>query len=196
MWFTMGPGGATWDRGEVPAQARKGGGEPDPAPAAPIRLPSVGDVEGPLFVGQYNHFLDDKRRVALPKPLRDEIRPERDGEGFFLVRGFDRCLWLYTERRYHEFVKRLGEMENRESVGVGFAKLRKFLREIYRTSQRLPLDKQGRIALPVEACRAVGIDREVVFIGFREKIELWSPAAEDVSEDPERIQDLAREIIG
>ena len=60
-----------------------------------------------LFVGEFDQTLDDKRRLAVPAPLRDQIDPSVDGGGFFLVLGADRHLWLYPDRYYRELMATL-----------------------------------------------------------------------------------------
>jgi MraZ protein len=154
----------------------------------------VGDVPGPLFLGRYAHTLDDKRRVAIPKSFREELDPERDGASFFLIQALDPCLWLFTERRFRAFRERLAQETNFK--GVGDSRVRALRREIFSRSTKLSPDKQGRIALPPELCASVGIDREVVFLGVDEKVELWTPAAEEVRDDPERFRRLSKEIMG
>ena len=80
--------------------------------------------------------------------------------------------------------------------GQGHQKVRALRRDIFSGSTKLVPDKQGRIALPEDACRRAGIEREVVFMGVDEKIELWSPRADEVRDDPERLRKLAAELIG
>ncbi len=167
-----------------------GGAKEPPRPL----LPDVSDVAGPCFVGRYAHTLDDKRRVAIPKAFREELTPE-DGASFFVIPAFDPCLWLFTERRFKELKSRLSKMQD-PGYGVGDSKVRAFRREIFSRCAKLTPDKQSRIALPPELCKAVGIDKEVVFFGVDERVELWSPEAEDVKDDPLRLMRLSKELLG
>jgi MraZ protein len=148
-----------------------------------------------LFLGRFVHSLDDKRRIALPKAFRDEIDEGRDGASLFLVPGLDLCLTLFTQKRFEVFRKRLSEMQD-SGFGQGHKNVRALRRDIFSGSTKLTPDKQGRIALPEDAGRRVGIEREVVFLGVDEKIELWSPRAEEVRDEPERLLKLGRELIG
>ena len=55
-----------------------------------------------MFLGEYQHTLDAKGRVSLPKRFRDEL------SGTVIVaKGFDRCLYVYGFSEYEEFVKGL-----------------------------------------------------------------------------------------
>ena len=40
-----------------------------------------------MFLGEYEHNLDDKGRLAVPARFREEL-----GDGVVVTRGFDRCL--------------------------------------------------------------------------------------------------------
>jgi MraZ protein len=175
------PGGAMWELGRGEA-------------SVPV-LPDVSDVPGPCFLGRFAHTLDDKRRVSLPKAFREELDEGRDGASYFLIPAFDPCLWLFTEARFTEFKSRIAKMAE-SGYGVGDSKVRAFRREIFSRCAKLAPDKQGRIALPPELCRTVGIDKEVVFLGVDERVELWSPRAEQVKDDPDRLWRLSRELIG
>ena len=191
----MGPGGgARWGSGGTAGADPAEGPRPGALPPKPA-LPNVGDVPGPCFVGRFVHALDEKRRIALPKALRDEIDETRDGASFFLVPGLDLCLWLFTQKRFEAFSQRLRALKE-QAAGEGHKNLRALIRDMFSGTNKLASDKQGRISLPEEACRRVGIEREVVFLGVDEKIELWSPRAEEVREDPERLLRLGRELIG
>jgi MraZ protein len=164
--------------------------------ALPVKLtiPNVADVEGPVYLGRFAHTLDDKRRVAIPKTYREQIDPVRDGESYYVMQALDPCLWLFTEKRFDAFRKRLAGETN--YAGVGDSRVRALRRELFSRCEKLTPDKQGRISLSLEICGPVGINRDVVFCGVEEKVELWSPAREEVKDDPERLERLSKEIMG
>jgi MraZ protein len=43
-------------------------------------------------------------------------------------------------------------------------------------SVQVTLDKAGRICLPEEMARAAGIKDEAVFVGLRDRFEIWNPS--------------------
>ena len=43
-----------------------------------------------MFMGEYNHTIDDKGRIIIPSKLRTEL-----GESFVITRGLDNCLAIY-----------------------------------------------------------------------------------------------------
>ncbi|MEZ0228158.1 MAG: division/cell wall cluster transcriptional repressor MraZ [Planctomycetota bacterium] len=159
-------------------------------------LPSLSDLPGgPCFMGRFAHSLDDKRRVAIPKAFREELKLGPNST-FFVIPAFsDPCLWLYTDIQFQELKARLQKMQD-PVYGVGSEAIRAFRREVFSRGAKVAPDKQGRIALPPELCGYVGIDKEIVFLGVDEHIELWSPLAEQLKDDPERFRKLSKELLG
>lgn len=45
---------------------------------------------GIMFLGDYNHNLDDKGRVFLPAKFRAEL-----GKTIVITKGFDNCLYIF-----------------------------------------------------------------------------------------------------
>ena len=43
-----------------------------------------------MFMGEYQHALDEKGRVAIPARFREDL-----GERFVITRGLDQCLFVY-----------------------------------------------------------------------------------------------------
>ena len=119
-----------------------------------------------LFVGEFDQGIDDKRRLAVPSALRDQIDPDVDGEGFFLVLGADRHLWLYPDGYYRHLTAQLKRTplptRSGRKLGLFFAMAR-----------RLSPDKQGRVVLPEKSVHRATIDRQVTLVGHDDHIEIW-----------------------
>ncbi|MFQ5653298.1 MAG: division/cell wall cluster transcriptional repressor MraZ [Planctomycetota bacterium] len=120
------------------------------------------------FMGLFEHCLDDKGRVIVPARLRERIDPEVDGEGFYVTRGPELCLFLYTPTEWEIFSRRM------EVLPRGSRELRRLQRNLHAKAQNLSLDRQGRILLPENLRVEVGIEREIVFAGCHDRIEIWS----------------------
>ena len=124
-----------------------------------------------LFMGEFEHTLDDKGRVIVPAKLRDQIRPLEDGEGFIATHAPENCLYLYTPREWEGICQRLAKLPK------GTPGLRQFQRRFYSRAEQLTLDRQGRILIPERLRNKVGIDRDLVLAGCQDRIEVWSKAA-------------------
>jgi len=119
-----------------------------------------------MFFGTYAHRLNSKNQVAVPARLRDQA--EREGEQlvFYIVPEDDRCLYLYTKTELERVFAAL-----RERASGSVADFRRMFSSRIHPAE---CDSQGRILLPDEVKDAVGVEKEVVFVGNAERIELWS----------------------
>jgi MraZ protein len=52
---------------------------------------------------------------------------------------------------------------------------------IGRKSDRVVLDRAGRICLPESMAKAAGIDAEAVLVGLVDRFEIWNPARYEAS---------------
>jgi MraZ protein len=123
-----------------------------------------------LLTGAFHRSLDEKQRVAIPKRLRDDMGC---GEGgwLYVSPGLDRSLALYTESAFVQLGDKLAQSSPTRSDVRAFARL------FYGQSQRLELDRQGRIRIPPELAALAGLEKEVMLVGVQDHLELWSAAS-------------------
>jgi len=117
-----------------------------------------------MFTGSYYNTIDIKGRVFIPTKLRYSL-----GERIWLVKGIDTCLYIFTQEAWAEFTD---EYVKKRSLKDG--KARKLQRFVLGGSRELEIDKQGRINLPQDQIEYAGIEKDVVFVGCNDRIELWS----------------------
>ena len=55
-----------------------------------------------MFIGEYQHSLDDKYRVAVPSKYREQL-----GEKFVVTKGLDGCLFIYPLTEWTIFEQKL-----------------------------------------------------------------------------------------
>ena len=134
----------------------------------------------PEFVGNYLNTVDTKNRVAVPAPFREILDSAGEGSDVYLTYGLDGCLELYPPE---EWERRKAQLLSLPGGDYGSRDVRMLRRRLFGTCVKRPLDKQGRILLPDTLKSKVGIDREVVFAGNGNVIELWSREAWDRMED-------------
>ena len=58
-----------------------------------------------MFIGEYQHSLDDKGRVIVPSKYREQL-----GSHFILTKGLDDCLFIYSEEDWTNFEQKLKEL--------------------------------------------------------------------------------------
>ncbi len=129
----------------------------------------------PSFKGEYEHALDAKGRVSFPSKLRKFLAPEAQ-ERFTVLKGLERCLYLYPEDRWKQVEDRL------ESVNTFSAEGRTVVRNFLRSADDLELDAQNRLALPAKLMEWAGITQKVIFLGNGAYIELWAPEQLDAQD--------------
>lgn len=120
-----------------------------------------------MFYGEYEHHIDRKGRLIIPAKLR-EVAKEHYVERFFVTRGLDRCLFLFTSDEW-----RLQETKLK-SLPFTRAEYRKFNRLYFSGAVDTTCDAQGRILIPAYLKQYAGINTDVVLIGVSNRIEVWA----------------------
>lgn len=121
-----------------------------------------------MFTGEYHHTIDDKNRLAIPAPLREGINIEAEGKGFFITRGLDTCLFMYTPKVWQNVVSRI------EQLSFTNKKARQFQRLFFSKAQKIPeCDPQGRILIPQYLKDFAKIQKNIVIVGVHSRIEIW-----------------------
>jgi len=117
-----------------------------------------------VFVGTFEHSLDDKGRVVLPSTFRAQLADK----GF--LSQFDACLGLWTERGFEDVARRLTE-----KIREGSAP-QEAMRAFAANAHEVRPDSQGRITVPQRLRDFAHLDREVVVIGAIDRVEIWDAA--------------------
>lgn len=113
--------------------------------------------------GEYQHSLDDKRRVAIPARLRGTVKK------FVLARGLEECLSLYTEDAWKKLLSKLQDLPVSNK-----SQARAFRRLLISGATSADVDGQGRLLVPESLGRYAGIEKDVMVLGMETHIELWS----------------------
>lgn len=121
-----------------------------------------------MFMGQYEHAIDDKKRLFIPTKMRAHLGKTRD---LILTCGFEECLFLYPVTEWKRITAKLRDT----SVAQGNPKdYRAFVRMFLSAAEQVSVDMQGRILIPQMHAEYASLDTDVVIIGMIERIELWS----------------------
>ncbi|MBN2287908.1 MAG: division/cell wall cluster transcriptional repressor MraZ [Candidatus Glassbacteria bacterium] len=127
--------------------------------------------------GRVKNNLDSKGRVSLPARFRRD-----DVEYYVLNQGFDGCLFLFTPEQYEKTLEKIQERTRNKKT------LRHYMRKWTMFATDIRLDQQGRLLIPAELLNLGGLQKEVIFQGTNDRIELWDPQAQEkyVSEIEEK----------
>lgn len=113
-------------------------------------------------MNQFQHTLDDKGRVILPARHRERLL-----SGLVITRGMDRCLDVWP---IGEFEKRVEEVASRPMESKQARRRQRML--LSGAHDDVP-DSQGRIVIPSVLREYAGLERELVIVGMRNKVEIW-----------------------
>ncbi|MEP7162660.1 MAG: division/cell wall cluster transcriptional repressor MraZ [Candidatus Moraniibacteriota bacterium] len=119
-----------------------------------------------MFIGEYEHSIDPKKRLALPSKFRNEL-----GERVVVTRGLDHSLFVYPMRVWETLAERLG------SLPVGETGTRSFTRLMLAGASDVELDSQGRILIPEYLKVAAGLKKTVTVVGLYNRLEIWDTSA-------------------
>jgi MraZ protein len=120
------------------------------------------------FAGIFPRVVDSKRRVAIPKQLRDGFEKPTPKRLIVTPGSYD-CLWILTPARFDEWGARL--LEHREDI----AELAAYRRMFYGRAEVVEFDRQSRILIPDRLAEQRRIGNEVLLIGVFDHIQLWDP---------------------
>ena len=117
-----------------------------------------------LLTGTHPRTLDDKKRLALPRRIRELL----GNPGLlFLTPGPDQCLWVYTQEALERLAEKL------DQAPAADAEARVFRRLYFAQTEAVDVDRAGRILVPDRLAQFAGLQHEVVLIGVRDHLELW-----------------------
>jgi MraZ protein len=120
-----------------------------------------------MFIGTYEHTIDEKGRLTLPARFRDAL-----GEGVVLARGLDRNVAVYPRETWKMTVE--ARISALDPLSREARELRRFF---FSGAAEADLDRQGRILVPAVLTRHAGLEREAVVAGNHDHLELWNPGA-------------------
>lgn len=138
-----------------------------------------------MFMGQYEHNIDAKGRAIIPVKYREEL-----GESFVVARGFDGCLYLYPQSEWDTLMESLKALPSNKKTRI-------LQRELLKTAMDVALDKQGRILIPANLRQLAKLEKELLFIGVMNRVEVWDKAtyeAQSAEEDETSLEDAMDEL--
>ncbi len=139
-----------------------------------------------MFIGEYQHVLDTKKRVAVPAKFRTQFK-----KGIVVTRGLDGCLFIYTASEWEKIAEKLGSMP------VGEKGTRSFIRMVLAGAADSNLDSQGRILIPEYLKTYAGLKKNVTIAGLFNRLEIWDTKTWDKYKmGAEKNQDIVAEQLG
>ena len=114
------------------------------------------------FIGEYEHTLDEKKRVSLPKQFRAAL-----GKKMVMTRGLDNCLFVYPQKAWEKVAGKLQELSFAQADTRGFNRF------ILSGAAEVSTDAAGRILIPEHQKEFAGLKKTIVFAGVSDRVEIW-----------------------
>ena len=118
-----------------------------------------------MLIGEYQHTLDDKKRLAIPAKWRQEL-----GRKVVVTHGLDHCLSVYSLKAWQ------GVAEKLAGLSMGQAETRSFNRFMLAGAVESEVDSLGRILIPDFLKSYAGLGNKVVLAGIHNRLEIWDEA--------------------
>lgn len=116
-----------------------------------------------MFIGEYQHAIDNKNRMIMPSKFREEL-----GDKFVMTKGLDGCLYVYTVNEWKVLEEKL------KTLPLTNKDARAFVRFFFSGANEADMDKQGRALIPQNLLEYADIKKDIVSIGVSTRIEIWS----------------------
>ena len=138
-----------------------------------------------MFMGEYNHTIDDKGRIIMPVKFRDELTNE-----FVITRGMDCCLAIYPMDSWKVIVSHYQQLPNTKDA-------RSFMRFLISGATTVSIDKQGRVNIPISLSSYASLDKDCSIIGVDDHIEIWNTEIWNkyLSDNEPNISDIADKLF-
>lgn len=142
------------------------------------------------FSGAYDCKMDPKGRIVLPARLKARL-PEVGSEKLFILRGFKKCLTIYTNTLWEEKLQSFAEVSEYDDEGQDV------IRSFTFGMAEEELDGQGRFSLNKKLIQYAGLESDVLVVGVGKLIEIWNPEEYDVQliQDRKKLQAMARNLF-
>lgn len=116
-----------------------------------------------MFIGEYNHNIDNKGRITLPAKFRKNL-----GETFVITRGLESCLFVYSKDKWDSLNNKLDRLTFTSKNN------RTFKRFFLSGAIEGEFDSQGRVNITSPLITYAKLLKECVVIGVGDHLEIWS----------------------
>jgi MraZ protein len=130
-----------------------------------------------MFLGQFQHNLDEKGRLMIPARYRELL-----AAGAFITQGFDKCLMVMSDAYFAQVYDRINSMNLADPTA------RLLRRLILSNAYPVEVDKVGRILLPGNLRQVIALNGEAIVAGQGDYFEVWNPV--DWNDQMNQLQDI------
>jgi MraZ protein len=129
-----------------------------------------------MFLGRYEHNIDEKGRLTIPARYRELL-----ANGAYVTQGFDRNLIVHPTAFFEQLSQKVNQLAYNDPAA------RQLKRFMFSTAERCDIDRVGRILIPQFLREAAELNDVVMLIGAGDYFEIWAP--ENWARQDELLQD-------
>lgn len=150
-----------------------------------------------MFRGQYEHTMDGKGRISVPARFREVLASidvtNENADRIILTRTFEQCLVVYPMDKWLNFEEKI------RSLPQFNPNVQRLKRVYIAGAVEASIDSHGRLLVPQAMRDYAGLDRNCVWVGQLDTIELWSQekwqgAVEAALQDPQELSQAMAEL--
>ena len=140
---------------------------------------------GEMFIGQFEHTIDEKNRIAIPAKFRKELK-----DGAILSKGLDGCLFMFAKAKFARMAQDIS------SLPLSKSSARLYSRLMLASAQEVEFDNQGRIILPGYLKKFSSLKKNAVVIGIYDRIEIWAQESwvKESAKTDKKAEDLIEDL--
>jgi MraZ protein len=121
-----------------------------------------GEVVRRVFLGEYQHSIDDKGRIIIPAKFREAL-----GTDFIVTRGLDSCLFVYPRTEWTQLEQKIKALPSMAANARAFSRL------LFAGASECEWDKQGRVNVPNHLREFAKLEKDCTVIGVSTRVEIW-----------------------
>lgn len=139
-----------------------------------------------MLIGEYQHSIDNKKRLAVPAKLRKEV-----GEKAVLTRGLNNCLAIYPMSEWQKLTEKLSQLPMGQGDSRGFSRI------MFSGAVEVELDQLGRILVPDYLKNYADLKQKVIIAGVVNRLEIWDEERwNNYKAEMEKNTDMIAEKLG
>ena len=121
-----------------------------------------------MLIGTYRHSVDAKKRMRMPSKFKSEL-----GANFVITKGNSGNLFVFSNEQFSALYEKM------VSLPLFDEEVQKPIRKFLSSAFEAEEDNQGRVLLPKELVKHAGIEKNMVFVGVGNRVEIWAEEAWD-----------------
>lgn len=116
-----------------------------------------------MFIGEYSHTIDSKKRLAIPSRFRKALQGRA-----VITRGLDSCLFVFPMKEWEVMAQKLSRLPIGQKDARGFARI------MLAGAMDVELDGLGRILIPDYLKNYASLKKNIIIIGLYNRLEIWN----------------------